>query len=98
MKKLYVIVRKDLSFSQQIVQGGHAIAQYLLDNPDTKWDNGTLVMLRANSQLHLVKTIDRLEAHGLKVSQFREPDIGNQLTAIAAVSVAEEPFCKLQLI
>ena len=33
MSKLYVIVRNDIPLAYQGVQGGHALAQWLLDNP-----------------------------------------------------------------
>jgi hypothetical protein len=44
-EKLYVLVRKDLPKNYQAVQAGHAVAEYLLKNPKTKWNNGTLVYL-----------------------------------------------------
>jgi len=53
MQKLYILVRKDLSKSQQAVQGGHAVAEYLLHGPSTAWTNGTLVYLGVRNENEL---------------------------------------------
>jgi hypothetical protein len=81
--KLFVIVRKDLSFSQQIVQSGHAIAEFLLQKPETKWDNGTLVILGLDNLKELNKLIFKLDQKRIGWIGFKEPDINNELTAIA---------------
>lgn len=89
--KLYGIVRKDLSRSQQAVQCSHAIAQYLLEHKNLEWDNGTIVLLKADLQ-----EINFLKQNLKQYSEFYEPDIGNQLTAIATVGY--DLFPDLQLI
>ena len=85
MKKLYVVVRKDLSKSQQAVQGGHALAEYVLRNRDTDWDNGTLVYLGIRDENELITLTKKLEYDRICHTSFREPDIGDQITAIASL-------------
>lgn len=52
------------------VQGGHAVAQWLLEHPNQEWNNSYLIYLYAD----LVNK---------DYSSFYEPDLDNQLTAIA---------------
>ena len=85
MKKLYVVVRKDLSKSQQAVQGGHALAEYVLRNRDDDWDNGTLVYLGIRDENELISLTKKLECDRIRHISFREPDIGDQMTAIASL-------------
>ena len=82
MKKLYAVVRDDLSPAQRAVQAGHAVAEFLLTK-ETEWDNGTLVYLRVPDLWTLEKLSEELK---IDHARFVEPDVGDQLTAIAAVS------------
>jgi len=52
-KKLFVLVRRDLSKSQQGIQAGHALAEYLLRGPSTFWENGILVYLSVKDETNL---------------------------------------------
>ena len=84
--KLYVLVRKDLPRNHQAVQAGHAVAEYLLHAPKLSWGNGTLIYLRVKDENELVSWGERLTNKGLKWFGFKEPDIGDQLTAISVLS------------
>ena len=95
MKKMYAIVREDLSKAQQAVQAGHALAEFLIWNDRQDWDNGTLVYLRVPD----LQTLENLSIeldNDLEYASFYEPDIGNEMTAIAAVSDGTH-FKKLSL-
>lgn len=53
MSKLYVLVRNDLKYSSPAVQAGHAVAQFLLENPNSTWNNHILVYLKVQNELIL---------------------------------------------
>lgn len=81
--KLYVLVRQDLSKSQQAVQAGHALAELLLEtNPN--WNNGTLVYLGVRDKEELDYYYEEMDIWCLK-RKFNEPykDMGH--TAFAAI-------------
>jgi len=94
-RRLYVLVRKDLSESYQAVQAGHAVAEWLLC--DQTWENETLVYLGVDNEQDLVDWKEKLNYKNIKYAEFREPDIGNELTAIAALADGKI-FKKLKLI
>ena len=78
-KRLYVLIDKELEPVYGCVQGGHALAAYLLEHPNQEWNNSYLIYLKCN----LYSMRRRLIKLGKDFSEFREPDLGNKLTAIA---------------
>lgn len=88
MKKLYVLIRKDLSFSYRSVQAGHAVAEWLLQHGqiNKEWENGTLIYLDVENEQELILWTERLDRRDMKWTGFREPDIGDQMTAIACLT------------
>jgi len=96
-RKIYVLVRRDLSKSQQAVQGGHALAEYLLRGPATLWDNGTLVYLGVRNEGELKFWGRWLKDKGHQVVDFKEPDRNNELTAIAT-ECSDTTVSKLRLL
>lgn len=94
--KLFVLIKEDMPLAYQGVQGGHAVAQWLLDNTQNPiWQNETLVFLKCKDlDLWMMKLNDL----GIKYSTFREPDMNNIVTAIATVVEDEKIFKKLNLI
>lgn len=80
MKRLYVLISKELDPVYGCVQGGHAVAQYLLDHKETQtWNNSYLIYVYAD--VH--KWIGKLEKEQKEYSVFCEPDLGNIPTALA---------------
>lgn len=76
MKRLYVLIDQKLDAVYGCVQGGHAVAQWLLEHPNQNWNNNYLYA-------DLDKWKVRLDLTNKDYSTFHEPDLNNQLTAIA---------------
>ena len=79
--KLFVLIDKRLSRSQQAVQACHAVAEFAKAYPD--WIHRSMVLLAVDGR-------DRLEHEwlndklvGFRHAAFREPYYDNHVTAIA---------------
>lgn len=82
--KLYVIVRKDLTISQRAVQAGHALAAYLLRGSFLRrWKNETLIYLGVKGLKQLENLKRKFDFENIDYTEFREPDLENEITAIA---------------
>ena len=82
-----MVVRGDLQPSYQAVQAAHAGIQFQHEYPEIarEWHDKAkyLVHLYARDEQHLKDLIFKAECRNIKHSIFREPDIGNEITAVA---------------
>lgn len=79
MKRLYVLIDENLEPVYGCVQGGHAVAQWILEHPEQKWNNSYLIYLSAD----IDKWRRKLDMKNIDYSEFVEPDLDYQVTAIA---------------
>lgn len=86
-EKLRVVSRRDIGFGYQSVQAGHAAIQFQHEHPELAklWytQSNYLAFLTVTNEEELEKLIRKAEAKGITHSVFREPDIGNEITAVA---------------
>lgn len=75
------------------MQTAHAVADFAIehDNEFKAWKLGSnyLCCLEA-SKSKIYQFIDKLAFIGIKHTVFREPDIGNQITAIAVEALPQD--------
>lgn len=86
VKKLTIVSRRDLSAGYQATQAAHSLAQFIFEHPAeaTQWfKDPYLAVLSVQNEEELNSLIAKLEKSKVKYSIFREPDINNQITAIA---------------
>ena len=93
--KLYILTDNTLDPIYASVQGGHAVAQWLLDNWQTKrnkdfnedyptweWNNDYLIYLSVDIE-KWKELLWRFDPSKFKWTWFDEPDLNNKTTAIA---------------
>lgn len=87
MERLYVVVRADLPPGLQMAQAVHAAVRFALQYHDDveDWERGAnnVVVLAARDEAHLEELTTRAIHADARVETFREPDLGNQRTAVA---------------
>jgi peptidyl-tRNA hydrolase len=85
--RFYIAVRADLTPGLQLAQAVHAMAQFAHDHPNefTPWQTRSnyLVVVAVDNEDELLELIVTISRKGLQRSAVREPDIGNQVTAVA---------------
>lgn len=81
--KLYVVVRAALSAGLKCAQAIHAFRQFVGEYPvlEQYWhaEHNNIVVLQHEDPETLA---GGLRSMGLRLSEFREPDLGDELTAI----------------
>jgi len=91
--KLTVITRADLHPGQQAVQAMHAHRAFVAEHPEVELDwfekSNTLALLSVPDEEALSHFLRRASDRGIRTAIFREPDIGDRLTAIALEPGAE---------
>lgn len=93
MQRLYVLIDKSLTPVYGCVQGGHAVAQWLLNHPKQTWNNNYLIYLQASIE----DWKNKLNYLGIDYTQFNEPDLGNRTTSLAVLG-NDKLFKKLELV
>lgn len=100
---MYVITRQDISAGYQGVQAIHAAMQFAFEHPDInrEWfeKSNYVGFLSAANEYELNFLIEKAKENEIAFSVFREPDIGDQITAIAlSPGIKSKKLCsKLEL-
>ena len=72
---------------RQSVQSGHALAKFCIENSEiaNSWHQNSqyLVYLSVEDEDSLYNLITKLQSRDIVFSVFQEPDLNNQITAIA---------------
>ena len=85
--KLRVVTRKDIGLAYSAVQAAHAAIDFQHQHPNeaNEWHSKSnyLVFLTVADEQELIKLTSKAILSGIKHTVFREPDLNNQITAVA---------------
>ena len=96
--RLYIVVSQALSSGLRAAQACHAIVAFGKEHPmiSKDWyENSNNVVILQDTDI--LRTADDLEAAGLHITRFHEPDLDNALTAICAEPAAKKALSKHRL-
>lgn len=86
-QKIYLITRADLSTGAQLAQTAHVIADFTAQHPteaDTwRTTSNSLIVVAAPTEQTLYNVISKAHLRHVPTTIFREPDYGNEITAVA---------------
>ena len=97
---MYILVRKDLSARQQAVQSCHAAIESARNFITPGEEHPSTIICHIKSEDKLLMCAEELKEKGIDFQMFREPDIGNQATALASRPLRGEErkaFSRFQL-
>ena len=97
--KIRIITRDDISIGYQAVQAIHAAIEFCFEHSELAcaWHETSnhIALLVVSNEEKLIKLAEKAKKNGVRVSLFAEPDIGNQITAIAMEPCPEaKKICK----
>lgn len=87
MNHVYIFIRRDLSFPQQVVQSCHAAIEAAKSLFSPELDHPHLVVCGIRDERQLHRALRKVEQAGIKCCPFYEPDRGNELTSFATEPV-----------
>lgn len=97
-EKLFVVADAALPAGLKIAQTGHALVAWAIAHPEEtrRWhrESNYLVCLQAPD---LAAVIEKLDRKGVRYVPFREPDLNDQLTAIAVEPAGGQWLSHLRL-
>lgn len=87
--KLFILIDKRLSRSQQTVQSSHAAIEFALKY-GKEWKHESLVLLAVDGGDELEQWYDWFDNQCYKVTNFREPYYNDRMTAVVCHGCDED--------